>query len=195
MFGFAKKMYDWASQKANSRFAPLWLGVVFFLELIFFLPMDAILLLFCLENPSRRYLYALVAGAASIACAFVGYCVGLKAWELVSPYVLDHLISTSFFERIHGHYLNSQHWAVFLGSFLPLPFKAVTLTAGVCELAFFPFIIAVGLARWARFFFIAKATERWGVQIKSFVDKYFNKFVYAVGAKIAIALGFLWALS
>ena len=157
--------------------------------------MDSILLLFCLENPQRRYTYALVAVAASVASAFVGYYIGLAAWDYVSPYVLDHLISTSFFERIHRHYLDYQHWAVFLGSFLPVPFKAVTLTAGVCELALLPFIAAVCLARMARFFLIAKAVHRWGVQIKTFVDKHFHRFVYAVGAKIALALGFLWALS
>jgi membrane protein YqaA with SNARE-associated domain len=195
MFGFAKKIYNWASLKANSRFAPLWLGVIFFLELIFILPMDAILLLFCLENPRKRYWYALVAGTASIASAFVGYYVGLAAWDFVSPYVLDRLISTSFFERVHGHYLDYQHWAVFFGSFLPVPFKAVTLTAGVCELAVIPFILAVGLARFTRFFLIAKVVQRWGVQIKTFVEKHFHRFVYAVGAKIALALGFLWALS
>ena len=195
MFGLAKKIYDWASRKANSRFAPLWLGLVFFLELIFLLPMDAILLLFCLENPKRRYTYALMATLASIGSAVVGYFVGLAAWDIVSPYVLDHLISTAFFERIHGHYVDFQHWAVFLGSFLPVPFKAVTLTAGVCKLPLLPFIIAVGLARFARFFLIAKVVQRWGVQIKTFVDKHFHRFVYAVGAKIALALGFLWALS
>ncbi len=195
MFGFAKKIYAWASRKANSRFAPLWLGTVFFLELFFILPMDSILMLFCLENPKRRYTYAFVAGAASVASAFVGYYIGLAAWDFVSPYVLDHLISTTFFERIHGHYLDYQHWAVFLGSLLPIPFKAVTLTAGVCELALIPFILAVGLARMARFFLIAKAVQRWGVQIKNFVDKHFHRVVYAVGAKIALALGFLWALS
>jgi membrane protein YqaA with SNARE-associated domain len=173
----------------------LWLGVIFFLELIFFLPMDAILLIFCLENPRRRYLYATVAAAASISSAVVAYFIGLAAWDLVGPFVLDHLISPSFFERIHGHYLDYQHWAVSLGSFLPVPFKAVTLTAGVCELALIPFILAVGLSRFARFFLIAKAVQRWGVQIKNFVDKHFHRFVYAVGAKIALALGFLWALS
>jgi membrane protein YqaA with SNARE-associated domain len=195
MFGFAKKIYDWASRKANSPFAPLWLGVIFFLELFFLLPMDAILLVFCLENPRRRYMYAIVATAASIASAVAGYFIGLAAWDFVSPYVLDHLISTSFFERIHGHYLDYQHWAVFLGSFLPVPFKAVTLTAGVCELALIPFILAVGLARFTRFFLIAKAVQHWGIQIKAFVDKHFHRFVIAVGAKIALALGFLWALS
>lgn len=195
MFGFAKKIYEWASRKANSPFAPLWLGALFFLELIFILPMDAILLLFCLENPRRRYLYALVATLGSISCAVVGYFLGMAAWDLISPYVLDRMISTSFFERICNHYLAHQHPAVFVGSLLPIPFKAVTLSAGVCKLALVPFIGMVLLARATRFFLIAKVVQRWGVQIKSFVDKHFHRFIVAVGAKIALALTFFWALS
>lgn len=195
MFGFAKKIYEWASRKANSRFAPLWLGVLFFLELIFILPMDAILLLFCLENPKRRYLYALVATLGSISCAVVGYFLGRAAWDLISPYVLDRMISTSFFDRICNHYLDHQHPAVFVGSLLPIPFKAVTLSAGVCKLALVPFIGMVLLARATRFFLIAKVVQRWGTQIKSFVDKHFHRFIVAVGAKIALALTFFWALS
>lgn len=195
MFGFAKKIYDWASRKANSRFATLWLSIIFFLELVFLLPMDAILLLFCLENPKKRYVYAIVATGASVVSGVVGYFLGLAAWHLISPYVLDHLISTSFFERISAHYLTHQHSAVFLGSLLPIPFKAVTLSAGVSELVLLPFLGMILLARLTRFFLIAGAAHRWGVQIKAFTDKHFHRFVIAVGAKIALALTFFWALS
>jgi membrane protein YqaA with SNARE-associated domain len=195
MFGFAKKIYDWASRKANSRFSSLWLGIVFFLELIFLIPMDALLLLFCLENPKNRYVYVIVATGASVASGIVGYLLGLAVWDFLSPYVLDHLISTSFFERISHHYQTHQHAAVFLGSLLPIPFKAVTLSAGVCELVLLPFLGMVMLARFTRFFLIASAAKRWGVQIKAFVDKHFHRLVVAVGAKIALALSFFWALS
>lgn len=195
MSSWSKKIYNWASLKAQSRFAPLWLGVIFFLEMIFFLPMDAILLLFCLENPSRRYQYATVAMTASVASGLVGYLLGLVAWDVLSPYILDHFISTQFFERISGHYQNHQHWAVFVGSLLPIPFKAVTLSAGVCELAVFPFLAAICFARMTRFFLIAHAIHRWGVQIKAFVDRHFGNILLAVGAKIVLALTFFWALS
>jgi membrane protein YqaA with SNARE-associated domain len=195
MFGFAKKIYDWAAKKANSRFAGLWLGVIFFLEIFFFLPMDAILLLFCLENPAKRYRYALIATGASLASGLFGYLLGLVAWDYLGPYVLDHLISNGLFERITQHYQDHQHTAVFLGSFLPIPFKAVTLSAGVCELALLPFLGVLFLARLVRFFIIAKVVHKWGAQIKTFVDKHFHRFVIAVGAKIVLALGFFWALS
>ncbi len=195
MIGFAKRIYDWAAKKAHSKHSVLWLGVVFFLEIVFLLPMDAILLLFCLENPARRYTYAFVATAASIASGLAAYLLGWAAWGAISPYVLDHMISTSFFERLSTHYQEHQHLAVFIGSFLPVPFKAVTLSAGVCNLAIIPFLAMIACARGLRFFLIAKAIHKWGAQIKNFVDKHFHRFIIAVGAKIALALTFFWALT
>lgn len=195
MFGAAKRFYEWASLKAKKRFAPLWLGVIFLTELIFFIPMDAILLVFCLENPARRYFYALMATLASIVTGVVGYSLGHIAWDFLQPYILDHWISSSFFSQICAHYLAIQGWAVFFGALLPIPYKAITLSAGVCHLSLVSFVGAIIGARLLRFFLIAKATERWGVQIKAFIDKHFHRFIVALGIKIAFALSFLWALS
>src|SRR5579864_642326 len=111
----AKKIYDWASKKANSKYAPFWLGCVFLMELIFFLPLDAILVLFCLENPSRRFLYAAIATVASTISGIAGYVLGLLAWEAIGPFVLNHLISAEFFNRLANHYSLHQNWAVFIG--------------------------------------------------------------------------------
>jgi len=195
MFGKARKFYDWAAEKAKKRFAPFWLGVIFLTELVFFIPMDAILLMFCLENPPRRYFYALMATLASAITGATGYFLGHLAWDFLGPYVLDHWISSDFFQRICAHYMEVQNVAVFVGSLIPIPFKAVTLSAGVCHLNFIPFIGAVIAARLVRFFLIAKATEKWGLQIKGFIDKHFHKFVVAVALKIGFALSFFWALT
>jgi membrane protein YqaA with SNARE-associated domain len=195
MFGAAKKFYLWASLKTNSRFAPVWLGVIFLFELIFFIPLDAVLLLFCLENPARRYLYALMATLSSLMTGMIGYYLGHIAWDFLHPYILDHWISTSLFNRITIHYQAVQNWAVFLGALLPVPYKAITLSAGVCHLSLFSFVVAVMLGRWVRFFIIVKAIEKWGMQIKSFMDRHFHRLLVAVGIKIAFALSFFWALS
>ena len=56
-----RRIYDWAAQKAYSPRSPLWLGFIFILEMFLFLPMDALLMLFCMHNPKQRYMYALVA--------------------------------------------------------------------------------------------------------------------------------------
>lgn len=191
----AKKIYNWAALKVHSPFSALWLGLVFLTELIFFVPLDAVLVLFCLENPGKRYLYAASATLASIICALAGYFLGLLLWDLVGPYMLNHLISANFFEHICNFYNSYENWTVFLGSFLPLPFKAITLSAGVCEVDLVPFIACVVLARALRFCLVAKASHQWGVEIKGFLDRHFGRVLMAIGAKIALAFTFFWVLS
>lgn len=189
-----RKIYDWAALKANSRYSVLWLGSVFLLELILFLPLDALLMLFCMENPKKRFFYALVATLASSFIGVIGYFLGALLWDAIGSFIVNHLISESFFNRLVSHYNLYENWAVLLGSFLPIPFKAVTLSAGFCHLSFFPFIAFVFLARAARFLLIAKLMHVWGVQVKAFLDRHFNRIVVAVGAKIALTLSFFWAL-
>lgn len=189
-----KKVYEWAADKAKSRFSSLWLCLVFFLEIILFVPLDALMVLFCLENPSRKYVNALLAAIASTAGGVVAYFLGLLTWDVISPYVLGPLMSASFFDKLCEHYSLYQNWAVFIGSFLPFPFKVIAISAGVCHLNLAHFISFVLLARLARFLLIAKAVDVWGPFIKLFVDRYLGRLVLALGAKIAIAFTFFWAL-
>lgn len=195
LFKPARRIYDWGAQKANSPLAPLWLGVIFLLEAVVFLPLDALLMLFCMENSQRRFLYAFVATLASVITAAVGYCIGYLLWDAVGPFVTTHLISPQFFERLVAQYNRYEHWAVFFGSFLPVPFKAVTISAGFCQLTLGKFLLFVWLARALRFFLLAEMMNRFGAQIKTFIDRHFNRIVMAVGAKVAIAFTFFWLLS
>lgn len=191
----ARKIYDWATQKALSSHAPLWLGIIFLLEIIFIVPLDALLLLFCLENQAKRFLYPLIAAIGSTISGIVGYAFGYLLWDLIGPFVLTHLISPVFFERLMGQYQTYQHGAIFLGSLLPVPFKAITLSAGVCELDFFAFVSCILLARLTRFFGIAALMHFWGDKVKAFIDRHFKRIVVALGAKIALTIVLFWALS
>src|ERR1700733_4609110 len=87
IFKPARRIYEWGAQKANSPFAPFWLGVIFLLEAVLFLPLDALLMLFCMENPERRFTYALVATGVSVLTAFLGYCVGFLLWDAVGGFI------------------------------------------------------------------------------------------------------------
>ncbi len=195
MFKPARRVYEWASQKAYSPKAPLWLGLIFLLELVLFLPLDALLMLFCLENPKRRFLYALMATLASAITGILGYLVGYLLWDLVGPYLIGTLISAQFFENIVQHYNAYEQWAVLIGSLLPIPFKVVTISAGFCQLNPFTFVLCVIIARALRFFTLAEMMNRWGVQIKQFIDRNFNRILMAVGAKVAIGFTFFWVLT
>src|SRR5690348_13325392 len=80
------KLYSWAIQKAASPKAPLWIGLLFFLELFLFIPLDAILMFFCLQNRSRIFLYAGIATIASLCSGLIGYLFGHFLWDMIAPY-------------------------------------------------------------------------------------------------------------
>ncbi len=185
-------MYSWASRKAKSPHSAIWLGAIFLLELMFFLPMDAILLLFCVENPKQRYYYALAAIVASLISGIIGYSLGYAAWEMVGSYLLTHLISNNLFQQIVNHYQYHQHLALFVGAFFPIPFKIVALSAGICELLLSSFLSIILLARSLRFLLIAAASYKWGLPIKSFIEKHFHRFLIIISGKIVLTLLFFW---
>lgn len=190
----ARQIYDWAAQKVHSPFAPLWFGLIFLLEIILFIPLDALLILFCMEKKEQRYLYATIAAIASTISGVVGFLAGYLLWDIIGPFVIEHLISPQFFERLLTQYTHYQNWAVLIGSFLPIPFKAIALSAGFFQLALLPFILCVFAARVIRFFSIALMMQLWGARLKAFIDRHFNRIVIAFGAKIALTISFFWAL-
>ncbi|MEN9654927.1 MAG: hypothetical protein RL235_1039 [Chlamydiota bacterium] len=189
------KLYRWATEKANAKHAPLWVGIIFFLELILFMPMDAVLMFFCLQNRSRALWYVLIAALASMLSALCGYLIGHFLWDLIGDYIVPHFISHHAFDRIAGHFQQYEHWAVFLGSFLPLPLKALSLSAGVFELGALQFIAWVGLARLFRFMIVGGSMILWGETVKTFVDRHFHRILVAIGAKVVAISLFVWLMA
>jgi membrane protein YqaA with SNARE-associated domain len=190
----ARRVYNWACQKAYSPMAPLWLALIFLLEMFLFLPMDGLLMLFCMHNPQRRFIYAFVATISSLVIALIGYAIGYLLWDSIGDFVTAHLISKDFFNRLVAHYNDHEHAAVFIGSFLPIPFKAITISAGFCQLSLSGYLVSIFFARALRFFLIAEMMQRWGTQIKGFVDRHLGRLIWALGAKAALTFTFFWVL-
>ncbi len=189
-----RRVYDWACQKAHSPMAPLWLAFIFLLEMFLFLPMDALLMLFCMHNPKRRFTYAMVATLSSLVIGIIGYGIGYLLWDTMGDFLTRYVISKEFFERLVLHYNQHEHIAVFLGGFLPIPFKAVTISAGFCKLSITGYLASLFLSRALRFFLIAEMMQRFGTQVRAFVDRHFGSIVVAFGAKVAMTFAFFWVL-
>lgn len=189
------RFYQWAIQKANSPKATLWIFLLFALELILFIPLDAVLLFFCMQNRSRTWLYVAIAAIASTLSGLIGYLIGHFLWDLVGSYIVPHWISASLFARISLQFQTYEAWAVFIGSVLPFPLKALSLAAGVFHLGALSFSLFLFSARLVRFGLIGATTVFWGEKIKNFIDRHFHRIVIAIGAKIAAAFLFLWALA
>lgn len=189
-----KKIYAWACLKVHAPYATLWLGLLFLFELVLFVPLDALLMLFCLQKRERSFHFAAIAALSSTVSGIVGYMIGLFLWGSVGPYIVGPLVSEDFFNRMTLHYHQYESLAVFFGALLPLPFKVVALSAGFCQIPFIPFLTSVLAARLLRFFFVAGAMYRYGETINTFIDRYFHHIVFALGAKIALTVGFFWIL-
>ncbi len=189
------KLYNWATQKANSTKSPLWIGVLFFFELVLFIPLDTILIFFCLQNPRKTFLYISIAAIASTASGTIGYLLGHFLWDIMGSYVVPALISTSMFNKMSSHFQLYENWAVFFGSLLPFPLKALSLAAGVFHLGLTPFLSYLFMARLLRFSIVGSAMLLWGEQLKVFIERHFRWIVLLLGAKIALVAGFFWILA
>ena len=87
------------------------------------------------------------------------------------------------FTKVGKLYERYNFWIVFTAGFTPIPFKVITITAGVFgtgpavgnPLGFFAvFLIAAAVSRSARFFLVAGLMRAFGPKITPFIDKYFN---------------------
>jgi membrane protein YqaA with SNARE-associated domain len=168
------------------------MAVLFSLELFLFIPLDAILMFCCLQNPRKTPLFVLIASVASTLSAMLGYLVGNFLWDILGSYVVPHLVSATAFERISGHLAVYGNWAVFIGSLIPFPLKALSVTAGVFELPFIAFFSCVIAARLLRFGLIGASVAIWGESLKGFVERHFHRILLVVGAKAAAAFLFFW---
>lgn len=190
-----RRIYNWAIQRTESSKSHLWIGLLFLLELILFIPLDAILLFFCLQNRSKIPYYILIAALASTLSGLCGFLVGHLLWDLAGHFILNHFIAASSFERFAGHYQVYENWAIFLGSLIPFPLKILSLSAGIFHLGLPAFLSFLFLARSLRFTLIGIAMYFWGDVVKGFIDRHFNRLLVLVGAKVALGFAFFWAIA
>ncbi len=78
------------------------------------------------------------------------------------------------YSKVRQRYDQYNFWVVFTAGFTPLPYKVITITAGVFKINFLVFLIASTVSRSARFFMVAGLFWLFGPVVKPFIDKYFN---------------------
>lgn len=170
--------YDWMGSKVESKFSIMWLAGFFFIEAFcFIIPVDPLLILFCIEKQAKAFYYAMIATLSSVLGGIFGYMIGYLLWDSVGIKLVTMIISVEVFEMAKLKYQLYQNWAVLIAGFSPLPYKAVTLSAGFCHFSLSSFIIFSFIARGARFFLIAGIIKLFGPSIKIFIDRNFNQLV------------------
>lgn len=188
-----KRLYDWLGKQVHSPYAVPLLALLFYIEAIFlFIPVDPILMLYCMEFHKRSYFYAFVATISSVLGGITAYYIGTALWATIGQTLVSYILSQETFDHAVDQFREHQNWAVIIGGFTPVPYKAVTLSAGFCKLPLIPFIINSIISRGARFFLVAGIIAIWGNQMKVYIDRYFNilavLFVILVGLSMWLFL-------
>lgn len=194
-----RRMYDWVLHWASTQWGAVALFVLAFAESSFFpIPPDVLLIALCLSVPMRAFRYAALCTLGSVLGAVAGYAIGHFAWVNgagdftgFATFFFDHIpgFTHAVYDQIQGYYNEYNFWVVFTAGFTPLPYKVITITAGVFDINFWMFMVASVLSRGARFFLVAWLIWKYGPTIKTFIDKYFN--LLAIAFTVLLIGGFV----
>ncbi len=165
-----EKVMHWSRHPKASWY----LAGLSFAESSFFpVPPDVMLAPMALGQPKKAWRYALLTTLMSVAGGIAGYLIGMLFFSAIEPW----LQTTSYWEK----FLTARNWfdewgvwVVLLAGFSPVPYKVFTISAGVVNMAFVPFVLASLLGRGARFYIVA-GLMRWGgegmeARLKQYVD-------------------------
>lgn len=172
-----RRIYDWVLHWADTPYGVPALFILSFSESSFFpVPPDVLLIALAVSKPKKAFYYASVCSAASIIGGILGYGIGWTMWEMVSSFFFDYIpgFTIQNFELIREKYELYNFWVVFTAGFTPIPYKLITITAGVFNINFIMFVIASAISRSLRFFLVSAIIYKFGAPIRTWIEKYFN---------------------
>ena len=170
-----KNLYNKTMALAGHPQAIFLLGAVSFIEASFFpIPPDVMLIPMVLMNPSRAWLFALVATAFSVLGGIFGYIIGTFSYEHIAEPLLYSLGKEAEMANFSNKYNEIGFWAVITAGISPIPYKVVTIMSGATNLNFAVFLGASMASRGVRFFVVAGLLHFYGHEIRDFIERYLN---------------------
>lgn len=187
-----RSLYDWTMRLAGHRHAVWWMAFVSFVESSLFpIPPDVMLVPMVLAERRKAWVYAAVCTAASVVGGFLGYAIGLFLFESIGEWVIATYHLAAEFERFQQVFNDGGFLAVLIAGFTPVPYKLITITAGVTSLDLAVFAIASVLARGGRFFLVALLLWRFGPPIRQFIER---RLGLLTGAFMVLLIGGFFAI-
>lgn len=186
-----RRLYNWVLAWAESPYAAWALFLIAFAESSFFpIPPDVLLIALVLGDPRKAFRFAALCTAGSVLGGISGYVIGWGFWEATQSlfYKIPGLTPEAF-EAQARRYDEYGLAIVFVAAFTPIPYKLITISAGVFKISFIPFVFASLVGRGARFFLVATLLWRFGPRIKPIIDRHFEKLALAFG--LLLVGGFL----
>ncbi|HEQ60579.1 MAG TPA: DedA family protein [Firmicutes bacterium] len=192
-----RRLYDWVLHWAETPYGVPALVLLSFAESSCFpIPPDVLLIALVVGAPRKWWRLALWCSVASVLGGMVGYLIGVVAWKAVGVWIVENIAHVPLVPNpaigredillpAYLHWLGGDHlfevyerwnaWIVFVFGLTPLPYKLVTITAGVARVNFPVFVLASIASRSIRFFTVSAILWKCGPVATTFIDKHFNR--------------------
>lgn len=146
---FYKKTIDIAEKK-NA----IWLLSAFsFCEsFIIPIPPDILMIPMMIVKKSKCFFIAFIAMISSFFGGFIGYIIGQLLFTTIGTSLLSMYGFENSFDYVKKIFNDYGFWIIVSNGILPIPFKVVTITAGVAKYSILKFAIAAIISRFIRFF-------------------------------------------
>ena len=168
-------LYTKVMRWSKHKYAPFYLYLTAFIESIFWpIPVDIMLAPMALAKRHLAWRFAFGATVFSVLGGAVGYYLGSALYE---PVVLPFIEMMGYQDKMQTAQLWFNDWGVmviFIASFTPIPFKVFTITAGVMNMAFWPFLLTALVGRGLRFFLVAGLMVLGGEKMEAKLSKYID---------------------
>jgi len=193
---FLKKLYNWTMHWAQTKPAPYALFGIAFVESSFFpIPPDVLLIAMVISDKKKWIRFATICTIGSVMGALFGYFIGWGLYETVGKMIVDTYKLQNIVTLIGQKYQENAFFTIFTAAFTPIPYKAITITAGLFKISLSMLIFASIIGRAGRFFLVAGSLRIFGKKIADSIEKYFDIFsivfvVLLVGGFLLLKLAF-----
>jgi len=166
---------------------------VFIIALIdasfFGIPLDPVVGYYVVMDPRRTIIYAVMASVGSALGSTVPYLIGYKGGEAL----VVKKLGQQRFSRIHGLSEKYGDLALIIPALMPpgFPFKAFALIAGVTEMRYLHFLLAIITGRLLRFLILSGLIIAYGPEIVQLMAAAFlrhRNLTLAIVAAIVLAV-------
>jgi membrane protein YqaA with SNARE-associated domain len=147
--------------------------IIAFIDASFFgIPIDAAMVFYISAEPQHIFLLSVMGAIGSALGSAVPYLIGYLGGETV----VEKRLGRERFARVHAISEKYGDLALIIPALLPpgFPFKACVLIAGVTEMSFPHFLLAIFVGRLLRFLIVGILILFYGPQIFGFIAIFFK---------------------
>jgi len=191
--GPLRRLYAWMLRNAEGRHAWAALAAFAFAEASFFpIPPDVMLVPMMLADRRRAFALAAWCTLWSVIGGMLGYAIGALFWQTAGVWLIGVLhVPLATVEALRAKYA-AHTYLIAVQGLTPIPYKLVTISAGLANVPFAEFMLFSAVTRSLRFIVLEGVlVYLFGEQARTFIEKRLE-LVFVVFL-LMIVVGFLIA--